>query len=751
MYCSTARYLNQSAATRAGEPGSINSNILKGFAKDGTSYNVGNAKKYGFGVFAYYTGKDTYGQYQKGTYTAETSGVSTADHVANFMFNQQVFFDQNSNYEGYVNGEKIGSDFYTWYYTPIKYWPNEVTDDKDKGVDDQDNDANTNAAYTDYTNGGNLSFFAYAPYVTLSETELTGKGITAINGKTKLSDANKVEGDPIISYEIDTDGKTVDLLWGTYDGTDVNVNNEENGGVAGDNDKTNDFNSPRTYEQSILGTYKLNANLTKQKTNGKVGFAFKHALAKIGGSKEYSADPGSPSNYGFMVVLDLDDMKGAEVGGKLEEEGNADQKTKVTISEINVDARALVADASGNKPGDTGYEYTYLKVAKGNFNLATGQWEIIKDNTPETPSDYDNVDTNPATTTPVNHKITTAGTGEAGKLNENIAEPATVDKTEAGFTSLKKGVLTTPQNVYATEDYPLVYIPGTWPELTVTVTYVVRTKDTNLNDTYSEVKQKITKRVTFKDAVELNKQYSLLMHLGLTSVKFTAEVSNWDVDNNAPNYDSDNDGDVDIEVTDVYVPINVAGLVSATAANSTSAESNATSIDLGVITLNYSDGTTHTTSDVTPTFKLDGSDVTNPITSSGAVEITLTSNAELSQKNHTLEIIYGGQSTTLTITQKARTLTSTFSITGATTTAITTTEPRYTVKESDGTDAETNVDGTTPSYQIVIDDGDPQPVTDLNDLSSFSLTTGQKVKIIATYTAGSYGSQTVTSNEVTLE
>ena len=277
----------------------------------------------------------------------------------------------------------------------------------------------------------------------------------------------------------------------------------------------------------------------------------------MGGSTIYTEDPSDPDRCGFMVVLDLDDQKGAESGGTKED------ATKVTISDITVKARTLVADASGKKPGEGGYQYTYLKVATGDFNLATGHWNVLADgNTTTTPENA----TNGASTT--THQITTDGV--AGTLAESIAEPTTAPaKTADGFDGLPVGVLTTPKNVYKDEAYPLVYIPETWPELTVTVTYIVRTKDANLKNAYSEVKQTITKRVTFKDAVELNKQYSLLMHLGLTSVKFTASVSNWEIDNDDPNYDSNGDGDVDIEVTDVYVPINVA--TAAAAVNAASA------------------------------------------------------------------------------------------------------------------------------------------------------------------------------------
>ena len=66
----------------------------------------------------------------------------------NFMYNEQV------KYEG---GE--------FKYGLTKYWPNEVHDFWGDDVDDQNNDSANDPATTDYTNGGLVSFFAYAPYV----------------------------------------------------------------------------------------------------------------------------------------------------------------------------------------------------------------------------------------------------------------------------------------------------------------------------------------------------------------------------------------------------------------------------------------------------------------------------------------------------------------------------------------------------------------------------------------------------------
>lgn len=532
-------YMGTQVATRAGQAGSINTNVLKGLGTDGTgTWSEAESKKYGFGVFAFYTEDKTYGQFQGGTYTGET-GKAASNSAANFMFNEQIWWSQTNADASYVTG---------WTYAPVKYWPNEFANG---AVDDADNDQGDNQA-TGAAAKGNVSFFAYAPYVSLPISATTS-GIVAINGQTALASANAVTGDPTVKYIVATDGKDiVDLLWGTYGSTTgKNVFGTGNAGVA-----FNTSAAANTYQKAILphktsatptyDGYKLNADLTKQKTDGKVDFAFKHALAKVGGSEVYSTLTGG-TTHGLMVVLDIDDMKGAEKGGTFN-----NSETKVTVSNITIQAKALVEDASHKKPGETGYVKTYLKKQEGTLNLATGVWTLNTEasNTTTTVSEA-------ATTT---HTINTAGSN--GTLNTTIAEPTTPPAaTEEGWNGLPKGVLTTAKNVYASEAAPLVFIPGTYPELTITITYLVRTVDNKLAGAYSQVSQTISKVVSFSEAVELNKQYNLLLHLGLTGVKFTATVSDWEV-----NGDTNGDGTIDatetLEVTDTDLPINVGAATS---------------------------------------------------------------------------------------------------------------------------------------------------------------------------------------------
>ena len=111
-------------------------------------------------------------------------------------------------------------------------------------------------------------------------------------------------------------------------------------------------------------------------------------------------------------------------------------------------------------------------------------------------------------------------------MNAAIAEPESVANGEAGWKALPTGVTTSAQSVY-TETTPLLIIPdGNDHIFRVTIDYVVRTKDASLHKGYTEVEQSFYKDLTLK-SVSLNAKYNLLIHLGLTSVKFDATVSDW--------------------------------------------------------------------------------------------------------------------------------------------------------------------------------------------------------------------------------
>ena len=590
-------YSGKSRTTRAG-------------ATSGSNYmNTAKLKTQGFGVIAYYTAKDTYGQYRKASQTptdiykdeaARETGSSTNstanDYFPNFMYNQKVIFSEvgkevdgttANNYDGNITG---------WAYTPIKYWPNE-NNNSDGQVDDLGDGGLTDGKATEGNNAGRVSFFAYAPWVELSETALTGRGITYINGSNKLTENDKgnlYKGDPYVTYEIPQNNEGfVDLLWGTQmKGTaSENVVEDPTPGVKSEAENLVPWPENATlYKKEILKNYTMNADLTKQKTSGSVGFLFKHALGILGGSSETTTNEPKDKDYqwGFRVVLD-NDKDGAIQGGLKGKE------TVVLIEYVKVDAISY-ADVDHDGVLDEDEKTNVVTSHVADFNLATGKWDIQYydasvssssrmtrapqgssstavhqyqyivpktsgvDPLGKTVDSWNSFPTNAFYLNTTLHEVKTAPTATNGIFHAATSEEDT-DKAWIGHSS-HNGVLNTTKNLYdESADYdPLVFFPGTFPELTITVKYVVRTKDTNLSKGYSEVVQEITKKLTFEEAIQLNKKYNLLMHLGLTSVKFTAQVDDWD-DLNDGNRDDDGTGTgTSIRITDdVYAPQNVGG------------------------------------------------------------------------------------------------------------------------------------------------------------------------------------------------
>lgn len=424
----------------------------------------------------------------------------------NWMYNQKVKWDKDKG---------------DWTYSPLKYWPN-------------DNGTADNKDATGITTS-KVSFFAYAPF---TGDETTGKlNAGETSGITAFSD-NNAAGHPTVTYKLSPDGQQVDLLWGTaaegksYEtvtGTNVTVG------------KVTDALAP------------TNINIQKLTTGGKIAFLFKHALAKFGGSGETTkTNPdGTPvpvtTTNGLQVKLDID-KDGAITGG------DKDGATKVTIKTIEIKNENGTATPTEDLNGDGKPDNDDKIVAGGTFDLATGKWTAG--------TEYINIDhtiTSPGSTKGENSETARS----SATIADNLAEPASVGTGTDGWDKLPAGVTTDAQNVYKEEANPLVFIPGTKPCFKITVEYVVRTKDAHLAKGYTEAVQKITHNVAFKDAVELNKKYNLLIHLGLTSVKFEATVSNWDLDSTpaGAGTDTDTDGDGTNDNTDttydVHVPINV--------------------------------------------------------------------------------------------------------------------------------------------------------------------------------------------------
>lgn len=406
----------------------------------------------GFGVVAFYTGKDEY-----------TSGKTNME--PNFMYNTQVHTAQ-------------------WTYSPIAYWPNSGQNQGSTSIGDAQQ---------------YVSFFAYAPYkaVNVQGDDLGKATDKATTGVTALS-SNAVTGDPTVSYTLGATGADADLLWGT-----AGTNGTTTTGTA----------QAGTTFANAKGA--VNANLSKMKVDGKVQFNFKHALAKFGG-------PGTTTDNktsGLMVVADIDN--GTATTG-----GDFDGTTKITVKSIKIES----VNSDGTKDNSI--------ATSGTLNLATGVWDITNATTGKI--DYE-----------INSPKATATDGATTQtMNTDIAEPASFES----WDKLPTGVTISAQNVY-TETTPLLIIPdGKDHTFRITIDYIVRTQDTSLHQGYTQVEQSFYKDLTLK-TVSLNAKYNLLIHLGLTSVKFDATVTDW---TNTVNGGTESGNTTDTDPMVIYMPANVA-------------------------------------------------------------------------------------------------------------------------------------------------------------------------------------------------
>ena len=133
------------------------------------------------------------------------------------------------------------------------------------------------------------------------------------------------------------------------------------------------------------------------------------------------------------------------------------------------------------------------------------------------------------------------GVSTASDLSEKPANlnPVIVQDKPYGDAGLKAGVTTTAVNLFnGAADAPVMVIPTPGVPVTVTIVYDVETEDNRLTGYLSDgvthgsrVENKITKNITTTQGnmiLSAGKKYVVKLHLGLTSVKFDADVAVWD-------------------------------------------------------------------------------------------------------------------------------------------------------------------------------------------------------------------------------
>lgn len=478
-----------SGVTRAYEKGTIGND-------ENTTKGIKALKEAQFGVFAYYTGADDY--------VTETPTVTVKE--PNFMYNQQITWS-TSNPEA-------------WIYSPVKYWPNGI---------DADN-VNTPSHTAIQKEAGQVSFFAVAPFTTTPtgtySATTNGKKPNAIGAddtnddKVKKNDAanginamttNDFTGNVWVKYLMPnaTQSEAVDLLWG----------------LAG----KNYYNEADGQDPGLKVGEDYNINLTKQKVDEKVSFLFKHALAKIGGavSNDESFEGTPDVSCGFYVQVDVDEND-KDDQPKYFGKGFDNKETLVTIKSVKIQDGATAW--SNNTENGMTTAATSTLINSGWFNIETGKWS----NDPgtyttgatyslEANSSDNQLDNDTYTLNKKFKEVASYGQYESSNVKKML------DGNTQWDTNEPTGVTTTAQPLFCDENVPglmIIPIEGATSELYVTVDYVVRTADKNLKDGYTNVEQVITNKVSL-GSLKPNKYYTIIMHLGLTSVKFEAKVADW--------------------------------------------------------------------------------------------------------------------------------------------------------------------------------------------------------------------------------
>lgn len=431
-------YVPQTTTTRAGDP--------KGVM---TTKKLKTADK-GFGVFTMYQENSDY-----------TSGLTP-----NFMFNEHVHWTAAGG----------------WTYSPLKYWPNETT-----------NDSQTAPYQATATTKDKLSFFAYAPYVNLTTagSMITNFAANSADPATGKTDAyieatpstgilaitkENYAGDPLVEYAVTSNpDNNVDLLWG----------------VAPAGLSYTDVSGSTT--SVPVGTPLK--DMVKPDKDQKMKFLFQHALSRIG----------------LTVVSAIDQIAAGDDGGKY-----TTDETRVLIEEVKI-------------WGEFGTKGV-LNLNNGNKNEAN--W--IEASVKRTWS----TEGSPLFT------VTSANGYLADDLRYDdsaLTGTGTVEDTPSKFADLNEGVLPSEKTLLKADGSDPRYfmvipspLPAVQTGLYVQIKYHVITKDTKLTGNVSNITNTITRRADIH--FENGKSYNLKLILGMTSVKLDATVADWQVADDAEVY-----------------------------------------------------------------------------------------------------------------------------------------------------------------------------------------------------------------------
>ena len=356
-----------------------------------------------------------------------------------------------------------------WEYSPLTYWPNEYG--FDASSDDEDH----------------LSFFAYAPYVQHTSAA-AGSVADATYGIIGFS-RNNATGDPMVRYIASFDpAKSVDLCWGVVPSDKTSWARIQNG-------------STQTLKEGLpwLDVYRPLETASQQaaSSSSRVKFKFNHALAQLNVQIDTDIDVTTHQDGTDPDLLDA--------------------QTKVYVRSISFTGIAL--QGALNLNNTTANQALWLDWC-GCTDLAYGQKVTIHDGRRDSREG--------------------AAGAEAPNETPQGLNPAIIQNSVA-----TNGVTPTYQNLFkptsanpADQLEDAVCVIPTGEAMTITIVYDIETTNPKLGGFISDgtthgvsIENKVTKTVTFGGVygkgLESNKRYTLKLHLGMNSVKFDADVSEW--------------------------------------------------------------------------------------------------------------------------------------------------------------------------------------------------------------------------------
>ncbi len=315
-----------------------------------------------------------------------------------------------------------------------------------------------------------LSFFAYAPYVHVNPSTGIPDGAnddkaTGIIAMTR----NSSTGDPFVKYAVNfTDlTKQVDFSWG----------------VA----KTGAPTAVTGAQQATVEAGSPFKDLVKPAADQKIGFEFNHALAQLN----------------------------VQVDAKVDGADNVDiNNTRIWVRSVTFEGFAT----------------------KGMFNLNQSKvgavWSDLTGNS---------ISADPVTVfdgrSNGKEGVSQASNEAPAALNAGIVQADAYTVGAGNITTPEAtGVTKTAQNLFGGDAAASLYVIPNQQNFKVTIVYDVETVDpklpTSLADGVtkgSRVQNTISKTVTFGAATQLEagKKYTLQLHLGMSTVKFEAQVSEW--------------------------------------------------------------------------------------------------------------------------------------------------------------------------------------------------------------------------------